>query len=63
MKIVMVPQDDIDRLEKARLRLYEMLKDTGYEYELPFGISDVLWEVTHKKYPEVEENFSGPAMG
>lgn len=50
-KNVIVPQKDIDRLEEARLRLYAMLKDTKYGYELPFGISDAMWQITHKKYP------------
>jgi len=49
---VIIPQADIDKLETARLELYKMLKDTKYEYELPYRISNVMWEMTHRKYPE-----------
>jgi hypothetical protein len=57
MKLVIVPQADLDKLKEARTLLYALLKDTQYEYEyeLPYNISSVLWEITHKRYPELEE--------
>jgi len=51
--IKLVPQSDIDKLEKARLQLYKMLEDTKYVYELPLGISDAMWQITHRKYTEL----------
>jgi hypothetical protein len=57
MKLVIVPQADLDKLKEARTLLYALLKDTQYEYEyeLPYNSISVLWEKTHKRYPELEE--------
>jgi len=58
MKLVVVPQRDIDELEEARLALYKMLEDTNFAYELPYGISDKLYTITHSIYIELDENTS-----
>lgn len=54
MKKVIVPQVDIDRLEKAREALYKLFKDSQNLYKLSYGITDIMYEITHKKYPEVK---------
>ncbi len=51
-KFAIIPQHDINDLEIARLKLYEMLKNTEYEYELPYMISNTIWKITHTRYPK-----------
>ena len=53
-KELIIPQSDIDRLEKARLSLFELLKSTPYPGNLGYGITDIMYKLTHTKYQEVE---------
>jgi hypothetical protein len=53
VKYVLVPQSDIDRLEKARLELYTLLLNTKYKKGLPNGITEIMWKISHSNYQEV----------
>lgn len=47
---VIVPQSDIDRLEKARVQLCKMIGGTEFEVSIHFGITDIMYKITHRKY-------------
>ena len=53
-KHVMVPQSDLDKLEEARVELWRLFESrevlTIYNTRL---ITDTMWRLAHKKYPEV----------
>lgn len=52
-KYVIVPQSDIDKLEKARIELHQML-DGGDVDTLTrlINITEPMWYLTHRRYPE-----------
>lgn len=48
---VVVPQEDIDRLEQARLRIWKVVEDKPISEQMLFtGSTGVMWEITHRKY-------------
>lgn len=53
-KQVIVPQSDIDNLEKARLALHKECDgcDTDVLIKLT-KITEAMWQITHRKYPVV----------
>ena len=56
MKYALVPLEDIEKLEAARVRLF----DVHYEGNLcikdmiTHEISEPMWQIAHKKYTQVE---------
>lgn len=61
MKYVLVPQEDIDRIERARIKLHEITeKMHGTKQDIYFqnwyvcipDISEPMWHLTHRKYKE-----------
>lgn len=55
IELVIVPQSDIDRLEKARLHLFEILKGDDHLIHkvLLEDIGGAMWQITHRKYKKV----------
>ena len=51
---VIVPQEDIEELEKARKLLHEMCISQDMPYETCMEITVSMWKMTHKRYPTVE---------
>ena len=49
--IVCIPQRDIDRLETARLYLHKLLKDNSIMLDITNNVTNIMWEITHRKYP------------
>jgi len=59
MKEVIVSQDDIDALEKARKRLFALLdtEETKHLIGLfQYNVAPAMWKVTHRKYKEYNPN-------
>lgn len=53
--MVLVPQSDIDRLEKARLSIHKLASDKNIIQDIySYGITEPMWNITHKKYKIVE---------
>ena len=53
--MVLVPQSDIDRLEKARLSIHKLASDRHILQDMYiYGITEPMWNITHKKYKIVE---------
>jgi hypothetical protein len=48
-KIVLVPQSDIDAVEEARKKLFDIIPEQ-YHCRLTFEITDKLYHLTHRKY-------------
>ena len=55
-KMVLVPQSDLDKLEDARLYLYQMFTSTNDIARLSFGVTDIMWKITHTKYEEIKQD-------
>lgn len=53
-KLVLVPQDRIDRLEQSRKDLIRFLTDLGIEYAAYSHITEPMWYITHRKFKEVK---------
>jgi len=60
-KHVIVPQEELDKLEQARKDLYQLLQDWGVEeYKDTLFISQltnitsVCWRLANRKWPEVK---------
>lgn len=57
---VIVPQSDLDRLEKSRKSLWKLTEKPPYKRLFTSLIGEMneitgpMWRLTHKKYPEVE---------
>lgn len=53
-KYVLVPQHDIDAIEKSRCAMHEVLEFNGVSdkiiSELIFEMGGSLWNLTHRKY-------------
>jgi hypothetical protein len=50
---VVVPQADIDKLEEARLRIWEIIGDKPIPEQVLFANStEKMWLITHRKYPK-----------
>lgn len=55
MKNVIVPQEDIDKVEAARLRILEVFhSETTHDSIVLQGITEALWKLTHRKYKEAD---------
>ena len=53
MKMVVVPQADIDKLEEARIELCNLTdKFPMITQKVLFDITPAMHEITHRKYPE-----------
>jgi hypothetical protein len=55
---VQVPQEDLDNVEKARVQLFELAKQMGWDQDPAtlmsiLTISQPLWHVSHRRYEEV----------
>ncbi len=50
---IIVPQSDINRLEIARKRLFEIVGDNPIVISLSFEVSDAMYHITHRKYEKV----------
>ena len=59
MAQVIVPQEDLDRLETARLVLFELAEAKGMELHQILEISQPMWKLTHRRYPEYKEKEGG----
>lgn len=55
IKYVIIPQTDIDALEKARIRLHH-LSEGKIDKSKKLEITEKMWKITHKKYPEYKKN-------
>lgn len=54
MNNLIIPKEDIKRLEESRIALYDLCKNyPNILNKLPFGISDIMWIITHTKYKEI----------
>lgn len=54
MKQVVIPQSDIDSLEKARIKLWaKYSNDDLLPKFVPIEITTPMWTLTNRKYPEV----------
>ncbi len=54
LKGVVIPRKDLDKLEEARLALYALFPDANVDLLVRLQhISDPMWMLTHKRYPEV----------
>jgi hypothetical protein len=57
---VVVPVNDIKRLEEARVQLCGMIdKGNPLTGQIHFGITDIMWEITHRKYKPEGSSQSG----
>lgn len=57
VRYVLVPQHDIDKLEKARNYLHAMFPNHPQSLALQLQfISAPMWQITHRKYQKSEEN-------
>jgi len=56
MKKVIVPQADIDRLEKARLSLHKWIQEYNIDRLDLFSITGTMWHITHRKYPKAKKS-------
>lgn len=54
-KLVIVPQKDIDAIEKARLNLYEQVDSDELLEENLHGVTESMWKLTHSKYKEYKK--------
>jgi len=54
-KLVLVPQSDIDKIEESRKLLYDLIDDNILDVEHLMNITNVMWELTHKKYEKYEK--------
>lgn len=51
---VVVPQEDIDKLEEATKDLFELIKnDDRSLIKVFFHVSPAIWEITHRKYKKI----------
>ncbi len=54
---LVIPLEDIRAVELARLKLYELLKESLKDPIFSYKLQDVtkdIWEVTHKRYMTTE---------
>lgn len=55
MKYVAVPEDDILKLEQARIKLIKMLESTELLNMVVFTeVTEPMWKLTHKKYKQIK---------
>lgn len=48
---ILIPQEDIDKLEEARLHIFELFKhDPKHIGNLTYGVTDIMYRITHTKY-------------
>jgi hypothetical protein len=52
--MILVPKEDIEKLEKARILLHEIIKEIGIKKLNYFGVSSTMYDITHKKYQEID---------
>ena len=51
---VIVPQEDLDKLEEVRKELYYMFKGHNNSVLIKLQrVTQPMWRVTHRKYPKV----------
>jgi len=55
LDLKIVPQYDIDKIEEARKKIYNLVDDGIIPVDIISGITQPMWELTHRKY----ENFNG----
>jgi hypothetical protein len=55
MKQVLISTDEIERLERARIHLHQMVKEPIKVMEILFHVSDIMYQITHRKYEVVDE--------
>lgn len=58
MNNVIVPQEDLANVEAARVQLFELAKEKGWDQDPAtlmsiLVISQPLWHVSHRRYEEV----------
>lgn len=55
-KHVIVPQEELDKLEQARIELYEILDSYKDEFmTLRFSnVTGTMWAIANRKWPEVK---------
>lgn len=56
MKQVLISTDEIERLERARLYLHTMAKDHYQLIEIIVNVSDIMYQITHRKYQKVDSD-------
>ena len=56
VEMVLVPQSDIDKLEKARLYLHELIELGLVRHGEVMDITSPMYEITHRKYPTITSN-------
>ena len=56
-EMVVVPKRDLEKLEEARLALYQMFEGTEDINTIMAltNITEPMWKLSHKKYPEYKE--------
>lgn len=50
---VLIPKSDIERLEEARKKLFEIIPET-HQPMITLNLTDIIHEITHKRYSEIE---------
>ena len=49
----LVPQEDINKLEKARKELFNLFQDNDEAIALiTWHVTYIMWKITHTNYPE-----------
>jgi hypothetical protein len=62
MKMVLVPQSDLDAIEQARVELFKFMEiikpGFGHDYHLlsnVLNITEPMWKAGNKRYKEIKE--------
>jgi len=54
MKYCLVPENDLKKLEKARIALYDILKDSGQLSSIQYSVSTIMHKLTCTNWVKVE---------
>lgn len=54
MKYAMVPVEDIEKLEEARKKLFQVMDSLNIHSALLVPITDPMWKIANTKYQEIE---------
>ena len=56
MDKVIILQSELDKLEEARLLLFKIIGNNTFQiYRITHGVSDIMYRMSHRKYPVFAE--------
>jgi len=58
VRYLIIPEEDVQRIEAARKRLHELVEGTSVQTFLYTGVTDAMWYIAHRRYPIVEKDGS-----